>query len=400
MAISSIDTVLDDIKHGRFVIVVDSEDRENEGDLVMAGELITPDAVNFMAKEARGLICVSISEMRAYELNLERMTRKNTSFHETAFTVSVDAAANTSTGISAHDRFETIRVIVNSNSSPNDLVRPGHIFPIVGHEGGVLRRAGHTEASMDLSRLAGLKPIGVICEILAEDGSVARKKDLEIFAAKHDLKILSISDLIRLRRRSEKLIKKIESVKLPTPYGEFDFHLFEDVFEGHEHIALTFGKIDQNKEALVRVHSECFTGDVFHSERCDCGQQLDFALSEISRNGSGILVYLKQEGRGIGLKHKIKAYKLQEEGLDTVEANQKLGFKPDLRDYGIGAQILHFLGARKLVVLTNNPMKLVGLEGHGLKIVRRLPVDIQANENNREYLATKREKLGHLLKDS
>ncbi len=396
----SISDVLEDIKHGKFVIVVDSEDRENEGDLVMAGELITPDAVNFMAREARGLICVSIPEIRAQALSLERIAKKNTSFHETAFTVSVDAVANTSTGISAQDRFETIRVIADNSSVPDDLVRPGHIFPIVGHEGGVLRRAGHTEASMDLSRLAGLKPIGVICEILAEDGSVARKKDLEIFAEKHDLKILAISDLIRFRRRSEKLIKKIESVKLPTPYGKFDFHLFEEVFEGHEHIALTFGKINKNDKVMVRVHSECLTGDIFHSERCDCGQQLDFALREISKNGSGILVYLKQEGRGIGLKHKIKAYKLQEEGLDTVEANKKLGFEPDLRDYGIGAQILHFLNARKLILLTNNPMKLIGLEGHGLEIVGRVPVDIKANENNREYLATKKEKLGHLLKKS
>ena len=396
----SISDVLEDIKHGKFVIVVDSEDRENEGDLVMAGELITPDAVNFMAREARGLICVSIPEIRAQALSLERMAKKNTSFHETAFTVSVDAAANTSTGISAQDRFETIRVIADNSSVPDDLVRPGHIFPIVGHEGGVLRRAGHTEASMDLSRLAGLKPIGVICEILAEDGSVARKKDLELFAEKHDLKILAISDLIRFRRRSEKLIKKIESVKLPTPYGKFDFNILEEVFEGNEHIALTFGKINKNEKVMVRVHSECLTGDVFHSERCDCGQQLDFALREISKNGSGILVYLKQEGRGIGLKHKIKAYKLQEEGLDTVEANKKLGFEPDLRDYGIGAQILHFLNARKLILLTNNPMKLIGLEGHGLEIVGRVPVDIEANENNREYLATKKEKLGHLLKKS
>lgn len=397
MTISPVEATLEDIRNAKFVIVVDSEERENEGDLVMAAELVTPDAVNFMAREARGLICVSLPEARARELRLDPMTRRNTSHYETAFTVSVDAAKNISTGISAYDRCETIRVLVDPATKPDDLVRPGHIFPIVGKEGGTLRRAGHTEASMDLARLAGLKPCGVICEILAEDGSMARRKDLELFAEKHGLRILAISDLIRDRRRSEKLVKKIETVSLPTSYGEFGLHLFEDVFEGHEHLALTFGEIRGDTDVLVRVHSECLTGDVFHSQRCDCGEQLEFSLQKISEEGSGVIVYLKQEGRGIGLKHKIKAYKLQEEGMDTVEANRRLGFPPDLRDYGVGAQILNSLGARKLVVMTNNPMKLVGLEGHGLEIVDRIPINVEVNEENRRYLATKKEKLGHLI---
>jgi len=397
MSINLVKNVLEDIKLGKFVIVVDDEDRENEGDLVMASQLITPEAVNFMVKEARGLICVSITEEKSKFLNLETMAKNNTSLHETNFTVSVDAAKNTTTGISTKDRCETIKVLANKTSNADDLVRPGHIFPIISKEGGILRRAGHTEASVDLAKMAGLEPCGVICEILSDDGSMARKKELEKFSKKHDIKIISISDLIKFRRSSEKLVKQVETVDLPTKYGEFKLHLFKDLFDGKEHIALSHGKIKNNQNILVRVHSECLTGDVFHSLRCDCGDQLEQAIKRISQEGSGVIVYLKQEGRGIGLMHKIKAYKLQEQGFDTVEANEKLGFPPDLRDYGVGAQILYSLGVRNLVVMTNNPMKLIGLEGHGLKIVDRVPLAIKPNPRNKTYLETKKSKLGHLI---
>ena len=397
MKFNSIDSALEEIKNGRCVIVVDNEDRENEGDLVSASELITPDMVNFMAKEGRGLICVTIDSKKARSLNLEPMERKNSSLYETNFTISVDASKNTTTGISAFDRFETIRVIIDEKSKESDLARPGHIFPIVGKDGGVLRRAGHTEASMDLARLAGLKPSGVICEILADDGTMARGKTLFEFAKKHNLKIISIADLIRYIRKTEKLVKKVEEVNLPTKYGNFKLHLYEDIFDNNSHLALSLGDFSHEKSTLVRVHSECLTGDVFHSQRCDCGDQLETAMQMISKNKSGVIVYLKQEGRGIGLLHKIKAYRLQEGGLDTVEANEELGFSADLRDYGVGAQILKDLGITNITIMTNNPKKLVGLEGHGLNIVSRIPIKIKPNQNNKEYLKTKKSKLGHIL---
>ena len=397
MKFNSIDSALEEIKNGRCIIVVDNEDRENEGDLVSASELVTPDMVNFMAKEGRGLICVTIDSKKARSLNLEPMERKNSSLYETNFTISVDASKNTTTGISAFDRFETIRVIIDEKSKESDLARPGHIFPIVGKDGGVLRRAGHTEASMDLARLAGLKPSGVICEILADDGTMARGKTLFEFAKKHNLKIISIADLIRYIRKTEKLVKKVEEVNLPTKYGNFKLHLYEDIFDNNSHLALSLGDFSHEKSTLVRVHSECLTGDVFHSQRCDCGDQLETAMQMIANNKSGVIVYLKQEGRGIGLLHKIKAYRLQEGGLDTVEANEELGFSADLRDYGVGAQILKDLGITNITIMTNNPKKLVGLEGHGLNIVSRIPIKIKPNKNNKEYLKTKKSKLGHIL---
>ena len=397
MKFNSIDSALEEIKNGRCIIVVDNEDRENEGDLVSASELVTPDMVNFMAKEGRGLICVTIDSKKARSLNLEPMERKNSSLYETNFTISVDASKNTTTGISAFDRFETIRVIIDEKSKESDLARPGHIFPIVGKDGGVLRRAGHTEASMDLARLAGLKPSGVICEILADDGTMARGKTLFEFAKKHNLKIISIADLIRYIRKTEKLVKKVEEVNMPTKYGNFKLHLYEDIFDNNSHLALSLGDFSHEKSTLVRVHSECLTGDVFHSQRCDCGDQLETAMQMISNNKSGVIVYLKQEGRGIGLLHKIKAYRLQEGGLDTVEANEELGFSADLRDYGVGAQILKDLGITNITIMTNNPKKLVGLEGHGLNIISRIPIKIKPNQNNKEYLKTKKSKLGHIL---
>ena len=397
MKFSSIDSALEDIVNGKAIIVIDSEDRENEGDLVVASELITPDTINFMAKEGRGLICVSITSERANSLDLMPMERKNSSLHETNFTISVDARHNTTTGISAFDRSETVRALIDNKTKAEDLARPGHIFPIVGKDGGVLRRAGHTEASIDLAQLAGLRPSGVICEIMDDDGSMARGDQLEQFSIKHNLKIISIEDLIRFIRKKKKIVNKVEAINLPTEIGKFHLHLYEEIFNKKSHLALTYGDYSSEKSVMVRVHSECLTGDVFNSLRCDCGKQLSSAMSTIENNGSGILVYLRQEGRGIGLKHKIKAYKLQEEGLDTVEANEKLGFAPDLRDYGVGAQILKDLGATKLTVLTNNPKKLVGLEGHGLEITSRIPIEVEANKENKNYLNTKKNKLGHIL---
>jgi len=397
MKFSTIESAVDDIRNGKQIIVVDSQDRENEGDLVMSSELVTPEKINFMAKEGRGLICVSLTKERATELDLELVQNKNTSLHETNFTISVDAKNNTTTGISAFDRSETVRVLIDNKSKAKDLARPGHIFPIVGKDGGVLRRAGHTEASIDLSILAGLKPSGVICEIMDDDGTMARGENLQKFSEKHNLKIISIDDLIHFRRKTQKLVEKVEEVKLPTKIGDFKLHLYEGIFDNHSHLALTKGDFLSSESVLVRMHSECLTGDVFHSLRCDCGDQLDAAMSAINKNGSGIIVYLRQEGRGIGLKHKIRAYKLQEEGLDTVQANEKLGFKPDLRDYGVGAQILKDLGATKITVLTNNPKKLIGLKGHGLEITAREQIEVKAGEYNQDYLKTKKQKLGHLL---
>ena len=397
MKFDSIQSAIDEIRNGQSVIIVDDADRENEGDIVMASELITPDAVNFMAKYARGLICVSISQEQAEKLSLNLMEKKNTGLHETNFTISVDKKNDTTTGISAFDRSKTIRALVDENSTGVDFARPGHIFPIIAKEGGVLRRAGHTEASMDLAEMAGLKPSGVICEIMAEDGDMLRGIELEKFAKFHKLKIISIEDLIRYKRKTEKLITKVESVNLPTEHGKFKFHLYQSEFDDKQHIALTHGDYISSESVLVRVHSECLTGDVFSSKRCDCGIQLNSAMKEIVINGSGVIIYLKQEGRGIGLKHKIKAYKLQEKGMDTVEANEKLGFPPDMRDYGVGAQILKDLGVKKLRVMTNNPKKLVGLEGHGIEITERVKMNIDANPDNQKYLSTKKTKMGHLL---
>lgn len=397
MKLSSIESVLEDVKVGKPIIVIDNEDRENEGDLFVASELINPKSINFMAKEGRGLICVSITSQRANELDLEPMERRNSSLHETNFTISVDAKKDTTTGISAFDRSVTIKTLIDDNAKAIDLARPGHIFPIVGKDGGVLRRAGHTEASIDLSLLAGLKPSGVICEIMADDGSMARGNELEKFSRKHKLKISSIADLIGYLRKKRKLVQRVESITLPTKFGKFDLHLYEGLFDNKTHLALTKGDYISSESAMVRVHSECLTGDIFHSLRCDCGNQLDAAIEAINNNRSGIIVYLRQEGRGIGLKHKIKAYKLQEEGMDTVEANKELGFEPDLRDYGVGAQILKDLGVSKLSVLTNNPKKLIGLEGHGLKIMRRIPIVIKPGNENEQYLNTKKNKMGHIL---
>ena len=398
MKFSAIESILEDIAKGKPVIVVDSEDRENEGDLVLASELATPETINFMAKEGRGLICVSLSESRAEDLDLEIIENKNSGLHKTNFTISVDSKEDVTTGISAFDRSITIQKLISDETIPKDLSRPGHIFPIIGKSGGVLRRAGHTEASIDLATMAGLKPSGVICEIMADDGTMARGVELERFAEKHDLKIISISEIIKQLSKERKLVEKVESINLPTKNGQFNLHLYEGIFDGKTHLALTKGDVRSSEPILVRVHSECLTGDIFHSMRCDCGDQLDSALDLIESEGSGIIVYLRQEGRGIGLKHKIRAYKLQERGLDTVEANQELGFEPDLRDYGVGAQILKDLGARKLAVLTNNPKKLIGLEGHGLEITSRIPIVIEKNKDNANYLDTKEKKLGHLLR--
>ena len=392
-----IQAAIEDIQNGKFVIVTDDADRENEGDLIMASEMITPEAVNFMAKYARGLICVSVNKDDASRLQLDLMEQKNTSLHETNFTISIDAVKDTTTGISAQDRSKTIRLMVDEHSKPEDFARPGHIFPILAKEGGVLRRSGHTEASLELAELAGFKPSGVLCEIMAEDGTMLRGKDLFSFADKHNLKLISITELISYVRVKKSLIDKIETTKLPTDYGDFMLHLYQDKFENKQHIALTHGKVQNNEPTLVRVHSECVTGDIFSSKRCDCGAQLDYAMKKIVEVGCGIIIYLKQEGRGIGLKHKIKAYKLQDEGLDTVEANEKLGFPPDIRDYGTGAQILKDLGVTKLNVMTNNPKKLVGLVGHGLEISERIKIKMPTEPENEKYLSTKAKKLGHIF---
>jgi 3,4-dihydroxy 2-butanone 4-phosphate synthase/GTP cyclohydrolase II len=394
----TIDDVVSDIARGRIVIVTDDADRENEGDLVMAAEKVTPDAINFMSKHGRGLICAPISNERAERLGLQRMVAQNREMYRTDFTVSVDAAHGVTTGISAHDRAKTIETIASAKSTPTDLVQPGHVFPLRAKDGGVLRRAGHTEAAVDLAQLAGLEPAGVLCEILHDDGTMARLPELMEFRQKHGLRICTIQSLIAYRRVREKLVELEQVVKLPTEYGDFDLHLYRARLDGMHHLALVKGKIDKDKPTLVRVHSECLTGDVFGSRRCDCGSQLHAALRQISEEGNGVLVYMRhQEGRGIGLAAKIHAYKLQEEGLDTVEANAKLGFATDLRDYGLGAQILFDLGVRKFRFLTNNPKKVVGLEGYGIQMVEQVPIRSQANPHNEKYLDTKKTKMGHLL---
>ena len=383
---------------GRMVIVTDDADRENEGDLVMAAEKITPEAVNFMATHGRGLICAPITEERAEALGLQRMVLENRESYRTDFTVSVDAAEGVTTGISAHDRARTIQLLVDPKAKPADLVQPGHVFPLRAKSGGVLRRAGHTEASIDLARLAGLNPAGVLCEILNTDGTMARLPQLIRFRRKHGLKMCSIEDLIAYRRSRERLVEQEQVIQFPTAFGEFDLHMYRSLVDGAHHLALVKGQISKATTTLVRVHSECLTGDVFGSMRCDCGNQLHSALAQIAAAGSGVLLYMRQhEGRGIGLPAKIHAYKLQEQGLDTVEANEKLGFPAELRDYGIGAQILVDLGVRKMRFLTNNPKKVVGLEAFGLKIVEVVPIKAPANPHNARYLETKRVKMGHLL---
>jgi len=393
----TIDDVVSDIAKGRIVIVTDDADRENEGDLVMAAEKVTPEAVNFMATHGRGLICVPISNERAEQLGLQRMVVQNREAQRTDFTVSVDAARGVTTGISTYDRAMTILAIANPKSSPEDLTQPGHVFPLRAKDGGVLRRAGHTEAAIDLACMAGLQPAGVLCEILHDDGTMARLAELMEFRKKHALRICTIQSLIAHRRVREKLVEREQIVKLPTDYGDFDLHLYRSKLDGTHHLALVKGKIDKSKITLVRVHSQCLTGDVFGSRRCDCGNQLHAALRQIAEEGNGVLVYMRQEGRGIGLAAKIHAYKLQEEGLDTVEANAKLGYPSDLRDYGLGAQILFDLGVRKFRFLTNNPKKVVGLEGYGMQMVEQVPIRAEANPHNEKYLETKKIKLGHLL---
>ena len=392
-----IEAVIKDIRAGRMVIVTDDAERENEGDLVMAASKVTPEAVNFMAKNGRGLICVPLTESRAQQLGLQRMVAHNREIHRTDFTVSVDAAKGVTTGISARDRARTIKTLASAKSVPSDLTQPGHVFPLQAKDGGVLQRAGHTEAAVDLARLAGLDPTGVICEVLKEDGSMARLTDLQKFRRRHKLKMCSIRDLIAYRRRREKLVEREQCVRLPTEFGDFDLYLYRSLTDGAHHLALVRGEIDPRRPVLVRVHSECLTGDVFGSRRCDCGSQLHQALKQIADHGSGVLVYMRQEGRGIGLPAKIHAYKLQESGLDTVQANRKLGFAMDLREYGLGAQILSDLGVRKIRLLTNNPRKMVGLSGHGLEIVGRVPIKSKPHAQNALYLRTKKRKMGHLL---
>ena len=394
---STIEEAIEEIRRGRMVVVCDDENRENEGDLTMAAQFATPEAINFMATHGRGLICLSLTDERCDELGLDLMAAKNESPFETAFTISVEAREGVSTGISAHDRARTIQVAIDPYSGPDDLVQPGHVFPLKAKDGGVLERTGQTEAAVDLARLAGLIPAGVICEVMNDDGTMARVGDLIAYCERHGLKMVTVADLIAYRRRTERLVERIVATKLPTKFGEFSAVGYRSLVDDKHHVAMVKGEVSGAEDVLVRVHSECLTGDVFHSLRCDCGEQLEAALAMIEREGQGVLLYLSQEGRGIGLLNKLRAYKLQEEGLDTVDANIKLGLPADLRDYGIGAQILGDLGLTSIRILTNNPKKILGLEGYGLSVTEQVPIQSVPNAHNEAYLGAKRDKLGHIL---
>jgi 3,4-dihydroxy 2-butanone 4-phosphate synthase/GTP cyclohydrolase II len=394
---ATVEEAIDDIRHGKFVVVVDAADRENEGDLTIAAQFATPEAINFMATHGRGLICLCLTEQRCDELRLRPMSDRNETPFGTAFTVSIEARDGISTGISAQDRSRTIQVAIDPSKGAGDLVQPGHVFPLRARGGGVLRRAGQTEAAVDLARLAGLNPAGVVCEVMNDDGTMARVPDLIPYCERHGVKLITVADLIEYRRRHEKLVERTTSVRLPTAYGEFQAVAFREKLTGKDHLALVKGDVDGARDVLVRVHSECLTGDVFHSLRCDCGEQLENALQQLAREDRGVLLYMAQEGRGIGLLNKLKAYELQEQGLDTVEANLELGFAADAREWGIGNQILADLGLTTIRILTNNPKKISGLEGYGLTVVEQVPIEVPPNAENRRYLAAKRDKLGHRL---
>src|SRR5213592_4063226 len=388
---------IEEIRAGRMIILMDDEDRENEGDLCMAAETVTPEAINFMAKYGRGLICLALTEERCRDLDLPLMVENNTSNYGTAFTVSIEARGRVTTGISAHDRAETVRVAIDPKTRPADLLRPGHVFPLRAKKGGVLKRAGQTEASVDLALIAGMTPAAVICEIMNEDGTMARLPDLREFAVRHGLRIISVADIIKYRMQHERHVHCLASPRMPTEYGEFRVYAYQSDITGEEHVALVMGEINEEDEVLVRVHSSCLTGDVFHSNRCDCGDQLERAFELVAKEGKGVVLYLLQEGRGIGLINKLKAYELQDEGHDTIEANEKLGFAADIRDYGTGSQILRDLGVRKIRLMTNNPAKYVAIEGFGLQIVERVPLEIAPSKDTQKYLEAKKKKLGHIL---